>query len=340
MEPIVIDGSEGEGGGQMLRTALALSVVTRTPLRMERIRTKRAKPGLLRQHLTAVEAAAAISGAEVRGADLGSTELGFTPGRVTPGEYRFAVGTAGSACLVLQTVLPPLLTAPGPSMLTLEGGTHNPAAPPFDFLAKAFLPLVNRMGPRVEATLDRYGFFPAGGGRFTVRVEPAPRLARLDLRERGAITTRRARVLIANLAGAIAERELEVLRAKLGWPASDYAVEVLEGVTGPGNVVMAEVAAEHVTEVFTGFGQAGVRAETVADGVVGELRAWLASGVPVGGHLADQLLVPMALAGGGSFRTLPLSLHATTNLAIIGRFLDVPILATVAGDRAALVEVG
>ncbi len=341
MEPIVIDGSQGEGGGQVLRTALALSVVTRTPFRMERIRAKRSSPGLRRQHVTAVKAAAAICGAEVRGADLGSTEIAFGPGRVAPGAYDFAVGTAGSACLVLQTVLPPLLTAPGPSVLTLEGGTHNPAAPPFDFLAKAFLPLVGRMGPRVEAALERYGFFPAGGGRFTVRIEPAARLARVDLRERGEVTARRARVLIANLPRAIAEREAAVLAATLDWPASaDYAIEVIEGVPGPGNVVMAEVVAEHVTELFTGFGQPGVRAEAVAAGVAHACRAWLAAGVPVGEHLADQLLVPMALAGRGSFRTLPLSLHTTTNIEVVRRFLDVPIRATTAESGTVLVEVG
>ncbi len=340
MEPIVIDGSQGEGGGQILRTALALSAVTRRPFRMARIRARRSKPGLLRQHLTAVRAAAAICGAEVRGADLGSTEIAFGPGPVAPGEYRFAVGTAGSACLVLQAVLPPLLTAPGPSVLTLEGGTHNPAAPPFDFLAKAFLPLVGRMGPQVEATLERYGFFPAGGGRFTVRIEPAARLARLDLRERGEVTGRLARVLIANLPRAIAEREAAVLAATLGWPASDCVIETPEGVAGPGNVVMVEVVTEPVTELFTGFGQPGVRAEAVAGGAAQACRTWLAAGVPVGAHLADQILVPMALAGGGSFRTLPLTLHATTNIEVVRRFLDLPIRTTPAEDRTVLVEVG
>ncbi|HEY8368592.1 MAG TPA: RNA 3'-terminal phosphate cyclase [Thermodesulfobacteriota bacterium] len=340
MEPIVIDGSQGEGGGQVLRTALALSVVTRTPFRIERIRARRPRPGLLRQHLAAVRAAAEICGATVRDADLGSTAITFDPGPVTPGGYRFAVGSAGSACLVLQTVLPPLLTAAGVSTLTLEGGTHNPAAPPFDFLAKAFLPLVGRMGPRIEASLERYGFFPAGGGRFTVRIEPVPRLGRLDLGERGEITGRRARVLVANLPRTIAEREAAVLRAALGWEPQAYTIETIEGSPGPGNVVMLEVAAEYVTEVFTGFGQRGVRAEAVAAGAAEACRTWLAAGVPVGEHLADQLLVPLALAGGGSFRTLPLSLHATTNIAVVRRFLDLPIRTTPAEDGTVLVEVG
>src|SRR5437867_958993 len=162
---LLIDGSQGEGGGQILRTALGLSLVTGTPIRIEKIRAGRAKPGLLRQHLTAVNAATAIGAVDVEGATLGSQELTFRPGTVKPGEYRFAVGTAGSTGLVLQTVLPPLLTAPGPSTLTLEGGTHNPTAPPFDFLARAFLPLISRMGPSATARLERPGFYPAGGGQ-------------------------------------------------------------------------------------------------------------------------------------------------------------------------------
>src|SRR5512136_2571133 len=178
---ITIDGSQGEGGGQILRTSLALSLVTGQPFRMERIRAKRQKPGLLKQHLTAVEAAKTVGCAEVTGAALGSQTLEFKPGPVTPGNYRFAVGTAGSATLVLQTVLPPLLVASGPSTLTLEGGTHNPFAPPFDFLARCFAPVVERMGPRIELKLHRPGFFPAGGGQFEAQITPVNRLKPIDL---------------------------------------------------------------------------------------------------------------------------------------------------------------
>ena len=192
---ITIDGSEGEGGGQILRTALALSLVTGQPFRIERIRARRQKPGLLRQHLTAVEAAKSVGCAEVSGAAINSQVLEFRPGPVTPGNYRFAVGTAGSATLVLQTVLPSLLTASGPSTLTVEGGTHNPFAPPFDFLARSFMPLIHQMGPRVELELRTPGFFPAGGGRFHARIVPVKRLSRLILAERGAIRGRRFRTL-------------------------------------------------------------------------------------------------------------------------------------------------
>ena len=174
--PLKIDCSMGEGGGQILRSSLALSLVMGRSIRIEKIRAGRKKPGLLRQHLTAARAAAEIGRAQVRGVELGSEELEFAPGVVVPGEYRFAVGSAGSATLVLQTVLPALLTASGPSQLVLEGGTHNPMAPPFDFLEKAFLPCIRRMGPRVEATLTRPGFYPAGGGAFEVAIEPVERL--------------------------------------------------------------------------------------------------------------------------------------------------------------------
>jgi len=163
---IAIDGSEGEGGGQILRTSLALSLVTAS-LSHGAHPSQAPEAGLLRQHLTAVEAAGTVGCAEVIGATLSSQVLEFRPGPVTPGNYRFAVGTAGSATLVLQTVLPSLLTASGSSTLTLEGGTHNPLAPSFDFLAKCFMPLIHRMGPTVELELKRPGFFPAGGGAFT-----------------------------------------------------------------------------------------------------------------------------------------------------------------------------
>jgi len=322
---IIIDGSEGEGGGQILRTSLALSLVTGQPFRMERIRAKRQKPGLLRQHLTAVEAARTLGSAEVAGAAMNSQTLDFRPGPVTPGNYRFAVGTAGSATLVLQTVLPALLTASGTSTLTLEGGTHNPMAPPFDFLERCFLPLIQRMGPRVELELRAPGFYPAGGGRFHARIEPVKRLSPLVLLERGAVIARRARAWLSKLPPEVAERELAAVREGLHWQPAECAVEAVAYPRGPGNALVLEVEAEHVTGVFTGFGERGRPAEDVARGAIDAARAWLAAEVPVDEYLADQLLLPLALAGGGSFRTTKPSLHSTTNAAIIQRFLPMPI---------------
>jgi RNA 3'-terminal phosphate cyclase (ATP) len=322
---LTIDGSAGEGGGQILRTSLALSTVAGKPFRIEKIRAGRPKPGLLRQHLTAVKAAAAISGATVSGAELGSGAVTFSPGPVTAGEFAFAVGTAGSATLVFQTVLPALLMAPGPSKLVLEGGTHNPMAPPFDFLVKSFLPLINRMGPTVTAELERPGFYPAGGGRFNVSITPAPHLIPLEMLERGAILSIRTRAVVAGLPRSIAEREVKLVGRLLSLSEDSLIVEEIRDALGPGNAVAVEIEMEHHTEVFTGFGEMAVRAEGVATKVAQEARGYIASGVPVGRYLADQLLIPMALAGAGRFRTGALSRHTTTNLEVIRQFLEVKI---------------
>jgi len=336
---ITIDGSFGEGGGQILRTALALSLVTGKPFRIENVRAARKNPGLLRQHLTAVNAATEISRAEVTGAAIGSRELKFAPGSVVPGDYAFAVGTAGSTTLVLQTVLPALLIASGKSKLILEGGTHNPFAPPFDFLQKAFLPLVNRMGPIVTAELERPGFYPAGGGRMSVTIEPAAELVRLALPARGEVKARRATAVVANLPISIAERELMVIARKMSWQRDWMKAESVERSPGPGNVVTIEIEGEHVTEVFTGFGERGVRSEAVAEKAAQQARRYIGSEAAVAEYLADQLLIPMSMAGGGSFTTLPLSRHATTNIEVIGKFLNVSIEASQIEDRVWKVDV-
>ncbi|HNQ24606.1 MAG TPA: RNA 3'-terminal phosphate cyclase [Phycisphaerae bacterium] len=336
---LTIDGSFGEGGGQILRTALALSLLTGQPLRLERIRARREKPGLRQQHLTAVNAATQISGARVTGAALTSQTLTFEPGRVQPGAYEFDVGTAGSTTLVLQTILPPLLLADRPSTLVLKGGTHNPLAPPFDFLEQAFLPLVERMGPSVQVRLERCGFYPAGGGIVTVRVEPVARLAPLDLRERGRLHGIRARALVARLPRHIAERELQTVRAGLGLNDEQLEVVDIADTAGPGNVVTIAVASAEVTEVFTGFGIRGRPAERVAQEVVRQVRDYLDAGVPVGPYLADQLLLPLALAGGGALLTVPPTPHSTTNIEVIRRLVPVSITAAQVDERACLLEV-
>ena len=321
--PILIDGSNGEGGGQILRTSLSLSLVTGRPFRIEKIRAGRQKPGLLRQHLAAVNAATEISRAKVEGAELGSQQLTFRPGPVRPGAYRFAVGSAGSATLVFQTVLPALMLASAPSQLTLEGGTHNPLAPPFDFLANSFLPLLNRMGPQVEVQLDKAGFYPAGGGRFEAQITPATALQPLEIVNRGEICHRKATVLLANLPAHIAERELAILRDQLPWPAEAFTAQTDLRSPGPGNAILVEVGCNDVIETFSAFGQKGVRAEVVIKELIREVRHYLTSEAPVGEYLADQLLLPLALAGGGQFKTVGLSRHTKTNMDVIARFLPV-----------------
>ncbi len=335
---IAIDGSHNEGGGQILRTALTLSLATREPFRIEKIRAGRKRPGLLRQHLTAVEAARQVGCAEVRGAEINSQELTFAPKAVIPGDYHFSIATAGSATLVLQTVLPVLTLASRPSTLILEGGTYNPAAPPYDFIERVYVPLINRLGANVRTELLAAGFFPAGGGKMKATVEPPSELRPLELTHRGGIRRRSARALVANLPRSIAERELAVVEQKLGWDRSWLSAESVSSA-GPGNVIFLEVQCENVTEVFTGFGERSVRAEVVAEGAVAEARRYLAAGVAAGEHLADQLLVPLALIKGGAFTTLPLSRHSQTNMDTIGRFLSVKFHLAAENDRGCAVEV-
>jgi len=321
---ITIDGSYGEGGGQILRTSLALSLVTRKPFSIHNIRAGRKKPGLMRQHLTAVNAAAEISKAAIKGNSIGSLAFTFVPETIKSGNFHFAIGSAGSCTLVFQTVLPALMISGGPSEIILEGGTHNPFAPPYDFLEKAFLPVINRMGPRVDAVLEKPGFYPAGGGRFKVSIIPAD-LNKVDLTERGNIINKIAVAAIANLSVNIANRELKVVREKLEWNRELLKVVEVENSQGPGNILTVEIESENITEVFTGFGERGVSAEKIANRTVKSVREYLVHDVPVGRYLADQLLIPMAMAGGGKFRTLSPSKHTRTNIEIIKKFLDVEI---------------
>jgi len=318
---IVIDGSEGEGGGQVLRNSCALSLVTGKPFRITNVRGQREKPGLMRQHVTAIEAACAIGGATCEGVTVGSSEIVFTPGRTIAGDYRFAVGTAGSTGLVLQAVLMPLLLADGPSRLVLEGGTHNMMAPPFEFLERVFLPVLNRMGPRVTAKLTRHGFYPRGGGRIEVDVVPA-RLQPIDCLDRGALRSVSATALFAGLPFAIARREIETARKLLpDWPDSAFSVRQLPEEQGPGNALLLEAGFEHATEIVTGFGKLGVSAESLAKTAAQRMAGFLASDAFAGPYLADQLLLPFALAGGGRFTTVKPSRHSLTAADIIGRFL-------------------
>jgi RNA 3'-terminal phosphate cyclase (ATP) len=336
---LTIDGSFGEGGGQILRSSLALSMITGTPFRIENIRANRDPPGLARQHLTSVTSAAAVCGAEVDGAELRSRALTFRPGPVRPGDYSFSVGSAGSTTLVLQTVLPPLLLAAGPSTLTLEGGTHNPFAPPLDFLYRAFLPIVNRMGPRVETALEQPGFAPRGGGRLIATVQPVQRLSPVHIPERGPLKHRHARAVVAGIPRHVAERELTVVRQRLGWNPAECEVVELPEAYGPGNIVTLEIESEHINEVFTGVGMRGVRAEAVAEGATNSAKRYLDADVPVGDCLADQLLLPLALAGGGSYNTLALTRHSATNIEVIRRFLDVRVDVREKGADRVAVEV-
>lgn len=337
---LTLDGSMGEGGGQILRTSLALSVITGTPFRIENIRANRDRPGLRRQHLTAVRAAAQICGGSTDGAEVDSRELRFHPGKVVASDYAFDIGSAGSTTLVLQTVLPPLLLASGPSTLILDGGTHNPGGPPADFVERVFLPIINRMGPRVQLAVERPGFAPRGGGRMIVTVEPAARLTPVEVLRRGEVRRRRATAVVAGLPRAIAERELKIVREFLQWSPDEVEVVELPEAFGPGNILTLEIESDHVTELFSGVGRLGLRAEVLASTTCQQAHRYLKAGVPVGDCLADQLLLPLALAGGGGYFTVGLTEHSRTNIDVIGRFLQVPIRTEPRGEDVTRVTVG
>jgi RNA 3'-terminal phosphate cyclase (ATP) len=317
---IEIDGSEGEGGGQILRSSLSLAICTQQPFRITNIRANRDKPGLMRQHLTAVKAAAEICAADVDGAEMGSRTLTFRPGRLAAGDYSFAIGTAGSCTLVFQTVLPALLTASGESRVRITGGTHNRGAPPFDFLSRSFVPLLERMGAKVDLELTSYGFFPRGGGEIRARITPAPRLGALTLHERGVRVRAYAEAYVSALPLHVAQRELDVIGRMLGWSQDQLHLRGLPNDVGPGNALTITIEHANVTEVFTGFGERGVRAETVASQAADEARDYLSAVAPVGEHLADQLLLPMALGEGGSFVATEATLHLRSNVDVIERF--------------------
>jgi RNA 3'-terminal phosphate cyclase (ATP) len=223
------------------------------------------------------------------------------------------------------------MMAPGCSEVTIEGGTHNMQAPPLDFMQKAFLPVVNRLGPKIEIRLERYGFYPAGGGRFTATIEPCERLSTIQLLERGEIERRSAVAIVANLPRGIAQREIETITKLLNWDAESTQIVETSNSVGPGNIVLIELASGTVAEVFCGFGRIGASAESVASEAAAAARSYLASGAVAGEHLADQLLLPFALAGGGIFSAEKLNLHSRTNIEIIRSFLPVDFITTQEG---------
>jgi len=326
---IHIDGSTGEGGGQVLRSALALAMVTGQPVTLTKLRAGRAKPGLLRQHLTCVRAAAEVCGAQVQGDALGSGRVVFAPGAVRAGDYSFAIGTAGSTGLVLQTLLPALLLADGPSKIRVEGGTHNSMAPPFHFLDRAFAPHVG-----LRLALGAWGFYPAGGGWIEAQITPGG--APIALLERGPITEVHAHAAISGIAHRIGHAALGAFKQALELDRDHLHFHQAPQPVGPGFAAWLEARFEGGVELVTAFGERR-HPEGVADQALAQLEAWRALDVPVGEHLADQLMLPLALFG-GAFRTGPLSLHARTNLAVIERFL--PGRVTARDDGAAVVVEG
>ena len=317
-----IDGAAGEGGGQILRTALSLSLLTGQPFRMTNIRAGRKKPGLMRQHLVCVQAAQAIGQAVVTDAALHSTTLTFEPFTVQAGHYHLPIGSAGSTMLVLQTLLPVLMMQDQPSTLKIEGGTHNPMAPTVDFVQRCFLPALARIGIDISLTLTQPGFAPVGGGIVEVVIQPWTARQALSLPDRGLLQAVNAYAGVLNIEGGIASRELAVLAQLL--PLNHHEEIVLRGV-GQGNTAWVEVVGDAHTEVFTILGEHGKAAEQVAKQLAREVKRYLDSPAAVDEHLADQLLLPLALGKGGEYSCRVISAHTRTQAAMIEMFLPVRI---------------
>jgi RNA 3'-terminal phosphate cyclase (ATP) len=315
---LTIDGSAGEGGGQILRTSLALSMLTGRPFVLERIRAKRKKPGLMRQHLTCVQAAAQICGAEVQDAELGSARLRFVPGPVRAGAFDFDVGSAGSTALVLQTVALPLALSSQASELRVRGGTHALWAPIYPFLEQAWLPRLREAGAELALELVQAGFYPAGGGELIMRCEPS-RLHALHLAPARGPLELTLTAIVAHLGEGIARREL-TRAAELLPDEKPQLHSATVHSPGPGNAIWLAARDAGACNVFSAIGERGVSAEEVGASCAQAYLRWRASGTSVEEHLADQLMLPIALAGAGSYTTNELTLHSRTNIEVIHAF--------------------
>jgi len=341
-----IDGSYGEGGGQVLRTSLSLAATLGRNLHLFNIRASRSKPGLAAQHLTCVKAAAEVCGAQVEGAEIGSTELTFRPGAVAGdngqrsrarkpdlrgrcvrgGRYAWKIGTAGSTSLVLQTVLPPLLFAREPSSVQVHGGTNVPWSPAYDYLERVFLPALRQTGANARLARLRLGFYPKGGGCVQADISPlAEPLCALDLTERGELQSLSALSLIeARLPDHILERQVQGAREALGRAAASLSAEILKlDAHSPGTMLMVAAQFERGFGGFTALGKRGRPAEKVGADAGKQAASFLNSGATVDMHLADQLVLYAALAEGITrYVTESISQHLTTNLWVVRQFLD------------------
>lgn len=338
-DTVQLDGRHGEGGGQLLRTALSLSAITGRPVELKNIRAGRDRPGMAPQHLTAVDAAAAICGASVEGDRLRSTDLRFTPGHPPrAGEYRFDVsdraanGSAGSTCLVLQSVLVPLAFARGPSTLHVSGGTHVAWSPPFHYLKGVYGAVLARLGYRVGFTLHRWGFYPAGGGRIEARIEgrgPAWQPGAAALADRGALNRVSGFSAVGNLPHHVLERQRSHARERLRELGFDPCIERRTPFSrGPGSVLYLRADYPAAPAGFSGVGRKGKPAESVADEAVDHFLAHHEGGCPVDPYLADQLLLPLVGTPSTSiYRTGRITDHLRTNAHVVrrmtGRGVDV-----------------
>jgi RNA 3'-terminal phosphate cyclase (ATP) len=327
---VEIDGSYGEGGGQILRTALALSAILRKGFTIHHIRSKRKTPGLQAQHLKALEALARITEAHTEGIKFGSQRVLFFPQMILPGDYQWEVGTAGSVTLLLQAILLPLCLAQGTSRLTLTGGTHVPWSPSFHYLSEVLLPTLRLMGVSADATIEKWGWYPKGGGKIQLKINPIHELRPISLLKRGPLKKIRGLSAISNLPKHVADRQkehtLKRIQEELDIDADiDVAYDVPSN--GPGSFLFLMSEHERALAGFSSLGSRGKPAEKVADEPIGALKDYLGSEGCIDPYLADQLVPFMAFAGGDcSFTTTQITEHLTTNLWVLQHFSEAKIM--------------
>jgi RNA 3'-terminal phosphate cyclase (ATP) len=329
---LTIDAAKGEGGGQIVRSALALSLVTRKPFVLEKIRAGKSKPGLLPQHVAAVQAAMTIGNGTAEHADVGSTRMRFTPHGFVGGSHRLSVGPTGSAVLLAQMLIPALLVGSEPSEIVFEGGTHIALSPIYEFFADSYLSALRKMGGKVRSELWRAGFPDPTGGAFRVWVTPSL-LNRPKILDRGRTIARRACGKVSKLPLALAENELLALERRLRWGKSAYEAEAVKAQS-QGNALFVILKYENITHIVSEVMFSEIFADNMARSVADQLDLYLTTSAPVGEYLADQLIVPMAVAGGGSFRTVELTAHTRTQLDVVGAFFpELEVGVTDNGDR-------
>ena len=325
MSIIEIDGSEGEGGGQILRSALALSILTGRPFKLIQIRANRTKPGLQPQHLMCVRAAAAICGGNYKGGAVGSSVLYFEPGTVKPGKFTFSIGTAGATSLVLHTIYLPLaLRGDLPSEITISGGTHNQHAPCYHFLETTWAAYLARLGIGIDLEMTRPGFYPRGGGEIRAVVHPCSRIKGLTLTTCPELTTAGGFSAYAGLPESVGRRQARRLSVRLKSEGVESHLPIEEWqAANPGTVATVIFRQAPMPSLFFALGERGKPAETVADEAADEALAFRAARCPVDPHSADQLLVPLVFSPDASeYRTGTVTRHLTTNAATVRRFVE------------------
>lgn len=320
-----IDGSFREGGGQVLRTSLSLSCLLNKPFRIFNIRKKRKKPGLMPQHLMGIRSLKLISNAKIKGDSQGSTELLFEPGEVKAGDYFFDIGTAGSTSLLLQAILPPLILAKKSSSLTLKGGTHVPFSPPFHYISKVFIPLLNKLGIEVKATIESYGFYPKGGGKVYAEIKPTVKIEAVNYLERGHLKKAYGLSGVGNLPISIAERQKNAAFTNLISQGINAEIETISVSTpGQGTFIFLLAETEHCLAGFSSLGERGKKAELVGEEAAKNFLDYYSTSACFDLYLADQVVLYLAIAKGeSSFTAAEISNHLLTNLWVIEKFLDI-----------------